>query len=85
MLVVLVPLFVCVLGALVYAFAANPKLGMLGLIAFAVGLFWTVRCVYATDLHLFTEHISGARADATLTQWTPSYTSTYVPMATSRP
>jgi hypothetical protein len=64
MLIILIPLFVCVLGALVYAFAANPKLCELGKIAFAVGLFWTVRDVSATDLHLLTGHNHGARAYA---------------------
>jgi 1,4-dihydroxy-2-naphthoate octaprenyltransferase len=45
MLIILIPLLVTVVGALIYALSANPKLVMMGLIMFAVGLFWTVRDV----------------------------------------
>ena len=40
--VVLWPLLVLVLGALLYALAANPKLSEMGRIAYFVGLLWTV-------------------------------------------
>ncbi len=52
MLVILLPLLVCVVGALVYALATNPKLVELGRIAFFVGLFWTVAALGSADLHL---------------------------------
>jgi hypothetical protein len=40
--VVLWPLLVCILGALVYALASNPKASEMGRIAYFVGLLWTV-------------------------------------------
>ncbi len=39
---VLVPVIVLIVGALVYALAANPKVSEMGRIAFFVGLLWTV-------------------------------------------
>jgi hypothetical protein len=42
MVALLVPLLVLVVGALVYALAANPKLQDMGRIAYFVGLLWLV-------------------------------------------
>lgn len=39
---ILLPLLVAVAGALVYAFATNPKLVQIGLVLFQVGALWTV-------------------------------------------
>lgn len=36
------PLLVCIAGALIYAFAASQKLANIGLVLFAVGAYWTV-------------------------------------------
>ncbi len=36
--IAIVPLVICLLGLLVYALAANPKVGELGRISFAMGL-----------------------------------------------
>jgi hypothetical protein len=44
MATIIIPLLVCLVGALVYGLAAG-KVAQLGLVAFAVGLFW---CVYLT-------------------------------------
>ena len=41
---VLVPLLAAVVGALIYAFAVNPKLSEIGRLLLFTGLFW---CVYA--------------------------------------
>lgn len=41
-MLILVPLLVCVVGALVYALAANPKLQEMGRIAYFVGLLVAV-------------------------------------------
>jgi Na+/phosphate symporter len=53
MLIILVPLFVCLIGAAFFCGSKNPNLKELGKITFFVGLLWTVYCVSATDLHLF--------------------------------
>jgi hypothetical protein len=42
MVALLVPLLVLVVGALVYALAANPKLQEMGRIAYFVGLLWLI-------------------------------------------
>ncbi len=42
MLIIVVPLLVALIGALVYALAANGKVSELGRIAYFVGLLWTV-------------------------------------------
>jgi Na+/phosphate symporter len=42
MLISWLAIVVLVLGALVYALAANPKASEMGRIAFFVGLLWTV-------------------------------------------
>lgn len=42
MLTIAVALLVAVVGALIYALAGNPKVQTMGLVAFAVGVFWTV-------------------------------------------
>lgn len=42
MLIILLPLLVMVIGCLMYAFAANPKVQELGRILFFVGAFFTV-------------------------------------------
>lgn len=42
MATILVPLLVCLAGALLYALSSNGKVSELGRIAFAVGLLWTV-------------------------------------------
>lgn len=39
MITTLIPLLLAIVGALVYAFAANPKLAELGRILFAAGMF----------------------------------------------
>ena len=39
MLIAIVPLLLCVVGALIYALTANPKLSELGRILFAAGAF----------------------------------------------
>lgn len=51
MLTILVPLLVCVLGALAYALA-GPKPAELGRIAYFVGLFWTIYQVATVHWHL---------------------------------
>jgi len=51
MIIILVSLIVCIIGALVYALAANPKAAELGRIAYFVGLLWLV-------YHLSTAHFS---------------------------
>jgi len=38
-LIALLPVFVCIVGALVYALASNPKLSEMGRLAFFAGLF----------------------------------------------
>jgi len=52
MLTVIWPLLIAVLGALVYAFAANPKLQNMGLVLFAVGIFWTVELLTGSSFSL---------------------------------
>jgi hypothetical protein len=47
MIVLAAPAVVCIVGALMYALAANPKLVRMGEIAFAVGLFWLVYFISA--------------------------------------
>jgi hypothetical protein len=42
MATILIPFLVAVAGALVYGFAANPKLSELARITFFVGVMWTV-------------------------------------------
>lgn len=37
-MIVLLPLLVCIAGALIYALAANPKVAEMGRIAYGVGL-----------------------------------------------
>ncbi len=51
MISIAIPLLVCLLGALVYALATG-KVSWLGLVAFAVGLFWTIYAVSGATLHL---------------------------------
>lgn len=50
MLTILVPLLVCVVGALVHL--TSPKAAQLGLWAFGVGLFWTLAQASHTVWHL---------------------------------
>jgi hypothetical protein len=50
-MIILVSLFVCLFGALLYAFA-GPKPAELGRITFAVGLFWTVYQVASVHWHV---------------------------------
>jgi ABC-type cobalamin transport system permease subunit len=50
--VVLVPAAFAVAGALVYAFAANPKLANVGLVTYGCGLFWTIADVAKAMLTL---------------------------------
>ncbi len=40
--IAIVPLLVCILGALVYALAANPKASEMGRLAYFAGLFVTL-------------------------------------------
>lgn len=42
MLIILVALLVCIVGAFVALAASNAKVVQLGYYAFAVGLFWTL-------------------------------------------
>ena len=42
MITIMPPLLVCVLGALVYAMATNPKLSEMGRLAFFAGLLVTL-------------------------------------------
>jgi hypothetical protein len=42
MITIIWPLLIAVAGALVYAFAANPKLAEIGRILFFCGVLWTV-------------------------------------------
>jgi hypothetical protein len=42
MLIVVIPLLICIAGALVYAFASNPKLAEIGKIMFWTGLLVTL-------------------------------------------
>jgi hypothetical protein len=53
MLIIAISLLVCLVGALVYGLAANPKVQNLGVIAFAVGLFWAVYYAAPRMAHLF--------------------------------
>ena len=48
---ILLPLLVCVLGALVYALVANGKASELGRIAYFVGLLWTVYLLMGKAFH----------------------------------
>lgn len=50
--VVLVPLLVCIVGALMFALASNPKIAEMGKILFAVGAFWSVYLASGTTWHL---------------------------------
>jgi hypothetical protein len=55
MLTILVPLLVCVLGALVHLASTSPKLarlGTLGAYAFLAGLLWTLAEVSHRVLHV---------------------------------
>jgi hypothetical protein len=52
MLIILVSLLVMVVGALVYALGANPKLVEMGRLAFFVGLFWFVGQIASAHLHM---------------------------------
>lgn len=47
-MIIWISLLVCVLGALVYALAANPKLVMLGLVAYGAGLLAFLQCLCHT-------------------------------------
>lgn len=42
MLIIILPLLVCLVGLLVYALSANPKVAELGRIMFACGLLLTL-------------------------------------------
>ena len=42
MIVILIPLLVAIIGAFIYAFAANPKLVRIGEILLFCGVLWTV-------------------------------------------
>ena len=44
-MIIYLSLLVALLGALVYAFAANPKLQNLGLVAFGAGLLAFLQCM----------------------------------------
>jgi hypothetical protein len=53
MLIILFSLLVLIIGALYYLLSGNPKRAQLGLVAFAVGLYWFVGQIASTHLHLF--------------------------------
>lgn len=44
-MIIYVSLLVCIMGALVYALAANPKLVMLGIVAYGAGLLAFLECI----------------------------------------
>ena len=49
MTTIAIPVLFAVLGAMVYGFAANAKVGELGKIAYFVGLLWAIyECCHAT-------------------------------------
>ncbi len=50
MLIAIAPAAFALLGALIYAFAVNPKLAEIGRIAFACGMLWLV---WALSGHTF--------------------------------
>ena len=52
-MIAIAALVVCIIGALVYAFATNPKVNLMGLISFAVGLFWFVYMLNGKSVRLF--------------------------------
>jgi hypothetical protein len=49
-LTIVIPLLVCILGMLVYALAASPKVAELGRLAYAAGLLVTL---FAFSGHVF--------------------------------
>jgi hypothetical protein len=51
MATILIPLCIAIFGALVYGFAANPKLAEIGRLLFFVGSFWTVHILGGRQLH----------------------------------
>jgi SpoU rRNA methylase family enzyme len=48
----IVPALVCVVGVLIYALSANPKVSEMGRIAYSVGLFWAVYDIAKDVVHL---------------------------------
>jgi Na+/phosphate symporter len=53
MVTILVPLLIAIAGALVYGFSANAKLGELGKICFAAGMFAIAFAMTGHAVHLF--------------------------------
>jgi positive regulator of sigma E activity len=51
MATIIVPLIVLILGALMYALAANPKLQEMGRLLFFVGAFWLVQMFAGRQVH----------------------------------
>jgi hypothetical protein len=52
MATIVIPLVVCIVGALLWFVASNPKLSEAGRLAFFVGLFWCVYLTAGRTLHL---------------------------------
>lgn len=52
MATIIIPFFVLVSGALLYAFAANPKLAEIGRLMVLVGLLWTVYLLTGRSVRL---------------------------------
>jgi Na+/phosphate symporter len=50
MVIILIPLLIALIGLLMYAFAANPKLVRIGEILFFVGMLWTVYALMGQKL-----------------------------------
>ena len=52
MMIAVWPLVIALVGVLVYALASNAKVSTIGLVAYAVGLFWLVASLAHKTLHL---------------------------------
>ncbi len=52
MATILIPLLVCLVGALVYGLSSNGKVAELGRVAFFCGLFWVVYLAMGRTFHL---------------------------------
>lgn len=52
MITILIPLLIALIGLLMYAFAANPKLSEIGRILFFCGMFWVVYALMGHKLSL---------------------------------
>jgi Na+/phosphate symporter len=52
LIIILIPLLIALVGLLMYAFSANPKLVEVGRILFFCGMFWVVYALMGHKLSL---------------------------------